>query len=30
MKPEKTKRYGLLEVCELIPGTRTKPSYKWE
>ena len=23
MKPNKITRYGLLEVCELIPGTRT-------
>ena len=24
MKPDKTTKYGLLEVCELISGTRTK------
>lgn len=26
MKPNEITRYGLLEVCELIPGTRTKPT----
>ena len=33
MKPDKITKYGLLEVCELISGTRTKttdgPYFIW-